>query len=228
MPKRTPNYVLVLALFIISCCVTYWARTRPQLVLVDADLKSLPTTIGAWTRDGADIDVGDEVRAGWSVTPDKFLNRPYIDRNGNRVTLMVVYKGRDRRAWHLSEMCYSGSGYDVSQGPTDIPYNGADVTAWKLVAEDKTTGTKDVAVYWFAQGDKTEVSFLKQQKDMALSRLSHSRYGWAFVRVTSSVVSSEDEALNTIRQFTKAASGPLVASLTGRQASTPSKTGNRK
>jgi len=215
MAKRTPNYALILVLFALSTCITYWARTRPVIAAANARLDSIPTAVGEWAREGKDYTPGKDVLDGWLVTPDNFLSRTYVDEYGTQMVLMVVYKGRDRRGWHLSEMCFSGSGYNVEQSTTTVPYAGRDIDAVKLVAEDQNFGDQQVAVYWLAQGRETESSFWKQQAQMALSRLRPSTVGWAFIRVTSPVMISEEETMDRIRDFVRVISGPLLGALTG-------------
>lgn len=216
MAKRSPNYVLVLLMLVVATGITYWARTRPLIVLAGADPASLPSHIGQWAREGKDWKPDKEVLDGWLIRPDNFLSRDYIGLDGTRATLMVVYKGADRRGWHLSEMCFSGSGFNVTQSVTIVPYAGHDASAVKLVAED-SSGTKQISVYLFAQGQRTESNFAKQQMAMALSRLRPSKDGWAFVRVTSQVVTSEEDTMKHIREFFGVVSIPLVKALTTSQ-----------
>lgn len=218
MAKRSPKYLLVLLMLALATGVTYWAQTRPPIALAGADLASLPAQMGEWTKDGDDWTPDKEVLDGWIVDSKDFLSRTYVNEDGLPIELMVVYKGADRRGWHLSEMCFSGSGYNVAQSSAVVPYAGESSTAVKLVAEHPSEGTKQVSVYVLAQGRRTESNFAKQQLSMALSRLRPSKHGWAFVRVTCAVTTSEEDAMNHIRRFLQAASGPLVKALT-----TPSK-----
>lgn len=211
MAKRAPNYCLVLCMFLVALGITYWARTRPALALNKVDVHAFPKTIGKWNASGSDEKLPKEVLGGWGVSAKDFLARNYTDDQGEHINLMVVYKGRDRRNWHLSEMCFSGSGYNVAQSRTDIPYGSAS-SAVKLVAEDPNSGTKEIALYWFAQGAHGESNFLKQQLDMALTRVRPSKQGWAFVRVVSPVTISEEDTIRMLKDFIKNASDPLVTS----------------
>lgn len=214
MVKRAPNYCLVLIILVVSTVITYWAHSRPPVPLANADLSSMPMTISKWHADGPDGDPGKEVLGGWLVSRESFLMRDYVDDYGNQMSLMLVFKGHDRRGWHLSEMCFSGSGYNVTQTRTNIPYAGKNAPAVKLVAEDTNTGSKVISVYWLAQGKHTEANFAKQQLSMALARLHPSNEGWAFIRVTSNVFGSEEETMKQIRSFIKSASDPLLRAVT--------------
>ena len=214
MAKRSPNYIAVLLMLVVATGVTYWARTRPPIVPTGADLASLPVHIGEWSRNGKDWAAEKDVLDAWIVDAKDFLTRTYVAPDESSMSLMVVYKGLDRRGWHLSEMCFTGSGYNVTQSLTQVPYAGRNVSAVKLVAVNPADGAKEIAVYLFAQERRTESSFAKQQMSMALTRLRPSKYGWAFVRVTSPVTTSEEDTMRRIREFLQAASGPLVKALT--------------
>jgi EpsI family protein len=183
-------------------------------VVSTANLVSLPSDIGSWSKSAPDSLIEKDVLDGWGVTSQNFLMREYTNPDGDHVSLMLIYKGLDRRGWHLSEMCFSGSGYNVDQSTSTVPYAGADASAVKLVAEDIQQGTTVVSVYWFAQGSRTESDFVKMQTSMALARLNPPKDGWAFIRVTSNVTSSADDSMRQIRDFVKSASDPLIKSLT--------------
>jgi len=214
MANRSPNYALILIMLLASTVVTYWAEARSPVALTCADLSTLPATLGHWIRLGEDSRRAQDVLKAWNVTEENFLIRNYVNAEGNKVELMVVYKGLDRRGWHLSEVCFSGSGSNVRQSVTHVPYAGRTASAVKLVAEDANTGLKVVSVYLFACGKNTEASFTRQQGSMLLSRIHPPTDGWAFVRVTAEVVTSEDDALASIRDFFRVASGPLVKAMT--------------
>ncbi|MGC8862915.1 MAG: exosortase C-terminal domain/associated protein EpsI [Armatimonadota bacterium] len=215
MDKRTPDYKAVILMFLAATVVTYWARTRPPIAPTRANLSSLPARLGEWTSAGRNSPPDKQVLEGWFVGPEDFLSRTYIGPEGDAIGLMVVYKGLDRRGWHLSEMCFSGSGYNIRQSTTRLPYAGRTISAVKLDAVDPLTDAREIVVYFFAQGEHAESSFLKQQISMALSRLRTPRHGWAFVRLTSPVTYSEAQTMKQIRRFLSVASVPLVRALTG-------------
>lgn len=213
MALRSPNYALVLVLLIISTGITTWARTRPALEILPSNVASMPVQIGEWHKLGTDHVLGKDVLDGWLVSENNFLSRTYQNQNEDTVALMLVYKGLDRRGWHLSEMCFSGSGYSVNQSVTDIPYAGKVQQAVKLVARNTETMATVVSVYWFARGPLAEHNFWRQQGQMALSRLDPPEEGWAFVRVTSEVRYSEDQAEKLIKDFIRDASDSLVGAI---------------
>jgi EpsI family protein len=212
--KRAPNYIAVIIMLLAAATITYVVRCRPAMAISGADLKYLPKQMGEWIQAGPDRQQSKTVLDAWYVNADNFLTRTYTNPDGAVVDLMSVYKGSDRRGWHLSEMCFNGTGFNVTRSYTAIPFAGKSAQAVKLVALNKNTGHKIIALYVFVNGKHVEASFAKQQIAMALARLRPSKYGWAFVRVTGDVISSEQETIDQLRKFLAAASGPLGDALT--------------
>jgi len=211
MAKRTPNYKLILAILVLACAATYWARLKPVKVLFTANLDALPKTIGSWTS--RDAPVEQSIRQ--FLNADKVLSRTYISPNeGCPLGLWIVYRKFGRRDFaHRPEMCYPASGWEITnRGYTTVPYAGKDIPAVKVVAEKRLES--DVIVYWFASGERTEASFARQQLWMALDRLRTQKYGWAFIRVNCPIIDTEEDTLKRIRGFLSVASTPLDRVLT--------------
>lgn len=224
MAKRTPNYVLILILLVVSTAITYAVRSMPVRALYGADFSKFPTTIGAWHGD--DLQMTGEVKS--ALNADSILSRAYTDAEAYApVGLLVVYRKYGRRDFaHRPEMCYPASGWEIKeQGYTTVPYAGKNVRARQVVAEKD--GQREVILYWFASGDRTEANFVKQQLMMALDRLKTQRYGWGFVRINSAVVLSEEDTVEEIRRFLRSASGPLEKTLTGGAGSRSARAGGQ-
>lgn len=207
MDKQTPNYKLVLAVLILACMLTYWARFKPVRVLFTADLDSLPKTIGAWK--GRDLPIEKSIRD--IMNADKLLSRVYVGPNPDYpVTIWIVYRKFGRREFaHRPEMCYPAAGWEITRKRyITLPYGGREVQAVEVVATRELD--TEVIVYWFASGDRTEANFAKQQIIMALDRLRTQKYGWAFIRLNIPVVDTEQNAINQLRSFLNAASTPLA------------------
>ncbi|MGI6296553.1 MAG: exosortase C-terminal domain/associated protein EpsI [Armatimonadota bacterium] len=213
MAKR-PNYAAVVLILFISIAITCWAHTRESIAPAGSDLASLPAQIGSWTSSGKPLQFDKQSLEGWNIAAKDSLKRVYVDKYGTPLELMVIYKGNDRRSWHVSEMCFSGSGFNVKQSTAKIPYAGRKIDAVKLFVEEPNSGAQSVAIYFFARGAHTEHNFTVQQLKMALSRLHPSQYGWAYVRATSPVLISEKDTEDKIRKFFAAASKEIVRSLT--------------
>ncbi len=211
---RKPNYIIIIAILAASTIVTYWAYSRPTVEVVGATVNDIPEEIGGWHEYETDYVTGQDVLDAWNANEDTFLNRWYINDNGEFINLIVVFKGTDRRGWHLSEMCYSGGGYTVEQSTTEIPYAGKEATAVRLYAEEHHSGNRDLVLYWFASGTHTEHDFFRQQTTMMLGKINPRRYGWAFIRVSSPVVTTQEHTMDILREFMQEAQGPILSALT--------------
>lgn len=214
MDKHTPKYIVVFLMFAITAGITYWVNSRPLRVLFDADLDSVPTTIGAWK--GTDIKITSEVAS--ALDADKVLSRSYARSEDDLMQLLVVYRKYGRRGFaHRPEMCYPAAGWElISKSYITVPYGGHEIQAVRIVAQKDYT--KDIIVYWFASGKEMEANFVKQQLKMAMDRLQTRKYGWAFIRINSPVIVSEEDTMNNIRDFIREASDPLMTTLTGERS----------
>ena len=211
MASRTPNYKLVIAILVLATAVTYWARLKPVKVLFTADLQAFPPSIGSWTGRSDRID---KTLRGF-LNADEVLSRTYTGGDGyGEMGLWVVYRKYGRRDFaHRPEMCYPASGWEiVGRGCTTVPYGGREIQAVKVVAEKD--GERELIVYWFASGARTEANFARQQLFMALDRLRTQKYGWAFIRLNCPVTDTEEATLASVRDFMSSASGPLERVLT--------------
>jgi EpsI family protein len=210
MDQQTPKYWLVLVAFIVACAATFWIKLKPVEARFSADLASLPMTIGSWQGETAPVDAEVEK----SLEADGLISRIYTGEMGDTVQLLVVYRKYGRRGFvHRPEMCFPAAGYEiVSKSLTTVPYHGRKVQATKIIAQKD--GGSVVILYWYASGERTEASFVKQQVWMAMDRLKPYKYGWAFIRVTCPVVYSESDTMDRLQDFLSAASRPLTNTLT--------------
>jgi len=212
MAERSPNYILILALIILTDVGAYWAREKSSVVLYEPALTAIPSLLGQW--EGRDIPIDVQVRK--ALNADVVLSRTYVSSNfGSQAGLLVVYRKYGRRDFiHRPEECYPSSGWTiVGTGAATVPYGGKEVPVTTIIAEDKN-GARDMVVYWFASGTRTESNYMKQQLWMAIDRFQTRKYGWAFIRINSPVTGSPEEAMETIRTFARLASDPLVKCLT--------------
>lgn len=214
MVKPAPNYFLVLLMFLIAAAGTYWVSSKPVKVLYNPDMDSFPRSIGSWNGNNLDLDAETKK----VLDADEVLFRKYASDSSNTdMGLLVVFRKFGRRGFaHRPEMCYPASGWEIiSKSYTTVPYGGKNIQAFKVVAQKDNA--KEIIVYWFASGQQVEANFAKQQLWMSLDRLKTKKYGWAFIRINSPVVSTEDDTMKQIRSFVRTASSPLMSTLTGSQ-----------
>ena len=211
MAEQKPKYIIIFLMLAVVAGLTWWVRSKPAEAKFSADFTSFPKVIGSLK--GVDQPLSKQTLA--DINADSCLCRLYSDPGSDKsAQLLVVYRKYGRRGFvHRPEMCYPASGYElVTTGYTTVPYNGRNVRAVKLTAVNGAD--KQLVIYWYASGERTQANFVWQQVAMALDRLQPSRYGWAFIRLSVSMPNSEQEAVERARKFLVDARRPLAACLT--------------
>jgi EpsI family protein len=214
--NHTSKYVFIIGLTLVCAALSTWSASKSPAVRFSASLSDLPKKIGTW--EGVDSEIDEATRK--ALGADATLARQYYDtKTGRTLGLLIVYRKYGRRDFaHRPELCYPASGWEiVRKDYTDLPYAGTQMPARLVIAEKSID--RDVIVYWFASGKRTEASYVKQQIKMALDRLQQQKYGWAFIRINTPSEGSDDEALARVRTFLRDAGKPLMETLTGSSGS---------
>mgnify|MGYP000972453207 CR=1 FL=1 len=207
---KKPKYLIVILLFIISSCITYWVSANPVRVVFTADFNSFPKVIAKWK--GEDWKLDKEVKKG--IGADQILSRTYYnDQDSKQMGLMVVYRKYGRRGFvHRPELCYPAAGWELTKKDwSTVTYKGQEIPVRYIVAE--RGAEREIVIYWFSSGERNEADYVKHQVWMSLDRLSSQKYGWAFIRINAPVVSSDEDTMNDIRKFVADISDPLKKSL---------------
>ncbi len=211
MAKRTPNYVITALLTIGAACLSSFISQRQPQVSFVPRLDALPMRIGDWQGRDTKLDPGiREALAG-----DGILCRDYTDSRGRQISLLIVYRKYGRRGFtHRPEMCYPAAGWEViSKTYAHLPYAGHSIQVRQM--EASKDGNRALVTFWFASGDRTEASYVKQQARMTLDRIQPHKYGWAFIRMDVYELQGHEEALGLTRAFIADIQKPLARILTG-------------
>ncbi len=208
------RYVLIVSLIAASAvCSQILASKTPQ-VMFSPRLSTLPLQIDTWK--GRDLELTQEISK--ALNADTIINRQYNDtQTGMPIGLLAVYRKYGRRDFaHRPELCYPAAGWEIiKKDYTTVRYNGKDIQARLVIAQKDRY--RDVILYWFASGDRTEANFAKQQLWMALDRVQPRKYGWAFIRINAPVIYSDEDTLSQARLFMECADKPFVSLLTGKR-----------
>jgi EpsI family protein len=207
---RKPKYLVVFIALVLAMGAGYYLNTRAGAALFSANLDSLPKKIDSWSGEDDKLDnvIKDALNA------DSILSRTYTNSNGESVGLLIVYRKYGRRDFaHRPEACYPASGFDiVASSYKNIDYGNTSVRACEVIAQKEDQ--RDIILYFFASGDRTEANFIKQQFIMSADRLKTQKYGWAFIRFNSTVMYSDEETNKLIENFAKDIAIPLQKTLT--------------
>jgi len=195
-----PKSVLIVALMAVACVLSLWFSRKPDPNVPIADVRQIALQIGDWKSAG-DVPI-DEVTM-QQIKADTYFQRRYTNSKGQNVDLLVVYRRYGRREFaHRPELCFPAAGFNIlTKDRKTLPYGGRDVPSIHLFADGSHvstqtgTGVPNTTInYFFASGNRTECDFLRQQVWMALERLIPNKNGWTFIRLTSEVPSSANDA----------------------------------
>jgi EpsI family protein len=143
------HYVVGIAILTASATV-HWAINLKRDWAAAADTPAvnlnLPSVVGPYRQNGADIDPGDDVRA--ALETSDILMRYYTAPNGAPILVTIVYAGQKRRSLHFPEVCFVGQGWEVEQAyaaPVGIEFEARRLVIFR--------GDEEEAVlYWLKTG----------------------------------------------------------------------------
>lgn len=199
MAHRTPNYAVVIVMMAVALAGSIAFAHRPEPSRARADVTAIARQAGDWKQlyEGSlDASVIAQLKA------DSFVDRWYVNPQGQQVQLLVVYRRYGRREFaHRPELCFPAAGYTISKkGTTTLTWAGSDVPAVHMTATAKNGANTNIA-YFFASGKKTEENFIQQQLWMALERVIPNKNGWTFIRLQSPTVTTPEEATAAQQDF---------------------------
>lgn len=162
-------------------------------------LSGFPMAFDGWK--GKDDPFPENVMQ--AVATDDDLHRLYASGEGS-VWLWVGYYGTRKggRTGHLPHHCYPASGFRiVDLGKENISLSdGRSVEVNRILTERK--GRRTLALYWIQSGDqKVLADGFAMNLSRLRRRLTEGRDDGAFVRISSVVTGTVEEALERERRF---------------------------
>jgi EpsI family protein len=182
----------------------------PRLKVADEGSKisleaMIPTQFGEWKLEDANTPIigGPEVETLLEKIYSQMLSRTYINGNGERIMLSIVY-GSDQgysKQVHRPEVCYPAQGFQLgsmSKGLIDV--GGAKVPVMKLVA---TQGQRiEPITYWVMIGDSPVRGTVEQN----FARLKYGLTGkipYGILIRVSTISANESQSYRTEAQFVR-------------------------
>jgi EpsI family protein len=209
---RAPNYLLVIVMMALTLVSSVAFSRRPEAVSAAADVRVIPRKAGDWTLQ-QDVRLDENVMR--QILADSYVNRRYVNPEGQMVELLVVYRRYGRREFaHRPELCFPAAGYQIARKDrTTLFYGGREVGAIHLKATAPGVPAANIS-YFFASGRKTEEDFLKQQVWMAFERLIPNKNGWTFIRLTSPTITTDEAAMAAQKDFMRDFAPAIEAAIT--------------
>lgn len=167
----------------------YWRESRNRLILKTVfdynsreEIRSFPKNIGDWK--GSDFRYPDEVYK--ILKADVLLSRKYTKSDGSIVWIDII-NSKVGESFHKQKICVEAAGWKINdQSTSEFKFAESSDPFAKLRANRLDYSRKDekqIMVYWFMfkkLGAKDSV---------------------AMIRITSPVITKEDDTYNTIKTF---------------------------
>jgi EpsI family protein len=174
------------------------------------ELKNFPIQVGAWKQEGVDQRFDAQTMSVLRATD--YLLRGYRLENGQRASLYVGYYAtqRDGASYHSPLNCLPGSGWSMA-APALITIkspDGKSFVANKYVIENGNT--RELMIYWYQGRGRMIASEYWGKVYTVLDSVRLRRSDAAMVRVTVPIISSDDAALESAREFAGVTSDVLT------------------
>jgi EpsI family protein len=197
-----------ISLLMAAASVAAWVAT-PTVRIADARPamnveRLIPTAFGDWRTDDtiAPVQADPTVQAQLDKIYAQTVSRTYVDRDGQRVMLVIAYGGEqsDALGVHKPEVCYPAQGFEIlrnQQSTLDTGFGQVPVS--RLVA--RQSRRYEPITYWIRVGDAVDGSGLQR-------KLTQMKYGitglipdGVLFRVSS--IGPDEEAFALQRRFAR-------------------------
>ena len=190
----------MIVLLAISGVVSWTTYLKDYNQQDTVSIHTFPKEINGWVSEESPIS-DDEYAI--LETRNAFV-RKYTSPKGQEVYLFTVYSQNNRKVSHPPEVCYTGSGIQVSSNVIDtieVPANKLTIKAHKLGLDQRYY--KQIAYYWFKVGKSFTPSYWHQQLKIAFKNLIGRPEGSALIRVSAIVEGDESQTVADIKEFTR-------------------------
>lgn len=198
---KNKNFIIVVVILAVVLLISVPSYLIVPKAESEALVSKLPMQIGEWS--GKELTVDERA---YEILETKNLILREYTKGDNRVFLYVIYSQDNRKVSHPPEVCFEGSGVTiVKKDKIGLPLaDGSNILVNRLVVEKN--GASNLVVYWYKAGRRYIDNYMKQQFDIALSRLQFKRTSGALIRLTAEVSPKDpDQALKNVEAFTKEA-----------------------
>jgi len=173
------------------------------------ELRNFPIQVGAWKQQGVDRRFDAQTMSILRATD--YLLRDYRLGKGQTANLYIGYYAtqRDGASYHSPLNCLPGAGWsmvDPERIAISLP-NGKSFLANKYVIENG--GHRELMIYWYQGRGRMIASEYWGKIYTVVDSVRLRRSDAAMVRVTVPITASDDDALESAREFAAVTSGVL-------------------
>ncbi len=201
-------WLLIVVLIAGGILVNTWAYLGEAHV-ERHELRNFPIQVGAWKQQGVDRRFDAQTMSILRATD--YLLRDYRLGKGQTANLYIGYYAtqRDGASYHSPLNCLPGAGWsmvDPERIAISLP-NGKSFLANKYVIENG--GHRELMIYWYQGRGRMIASEYWGKIYTVVDSVRLRRSDAAMVRVTVPITASDDDALESAREFAAVTSGVL-------------------
>jgi EpsI family protein len=201
----TYKNTFVLAGIMVLTMIVLGLSTHSETIKPNKPFDTFPMVIGPWAGVTSAFDqkvydilgVDDSILATYQTTDGRFV----------QVYVGFYQSQKEGEQIHSPKNCMPGSGWNIAETSietVDVGKIGSekniDVIKLTLVKGSQ----KQVALYWFHSRGRIISSEYMQKVWLVVDSITKHRTDGSFVRLISPVVENEDEALEVLKDFTRA------------------------
>ena len=199
----------ITTLLLLAQIVTFYAYPKAEKVLLSRPLKEVPFQIASW-RMVEDIPLETDVQE--LLKADDYLNRIYVNSQGQQVSLYVAFFKTQKTgvAPHSPMVCLPGNGW-VPQAKSTIPLDVSgmqgpvNVNRYVVAKGD----IKSVVLYWYQTHNRVIASEYAAKVFTVLDSIQYRRSDTSLVRVVVPAIGNTDRADQLARSFAETIFTPL-------------------
>ncbi|MCK4810367.1 MAG: EpsI family protein [Candidatus Omnitrophica bacterium] len=176
------HYLIVVIILAAASVLVLKIERRKVSTHSLADFGKLPFEIGNWQ--GKNLDVSQDVYE--ILETEDILIRQYKDKEGDSLTLAIVYSGNRRETFHPPEICYLGGGTKLLEKTQEkIPLDNANSLKTNKLVMKTAKGGIIKAWYWFVAGDRFISNYYLQQVYFLLDAIKGKELKGALIRISA-------------------------------------------
>lgn len=199
MKSKNIGYISIVALLSITCFLSLNLYFQQQTARDEVDIGVFPYTIGGWK--GRDLEVTErEYRV---LETRNLILREYVNPDGDRISIFIIYSETNRKVFHPPEVCIIGSGINIVDKRIEKikNYNGNFISANKLYTEGGNH--RSISLYCYKAANLYTNNYYLQQAYFAFKQLFQRHVRGATIRVSMPIRADEETALATLKTFMK-------------------------
>ena len=142
-----------------------WGPTE-DIQLASAKLERVPAEFGSWVS--KDVPLDPKIIKVAEATGN--VSRIYMNRKGERITVLLLCGPSGPIGAHTPEVCYGGIGYSCKEKPTraGVKFAGGQASFWSARFEKSSANDDPLLVYWAWGVDGNWEATANPRSDFAL------------------------------------------------------------